>query len=295
MYNTTTKDILNASLSKSENFKNFNMFKRSMSVTEFKDAAQKGTLPRGNILVRGYYEQGNYLKTAEKCFLGQLSDELNSMTIIIPGRIRRTMENKSLMVIVGKARNTSKWGYRLIVNYFQLGNKEDDIVDERADFDGTMNKECFNSFFDVKKNYGFKNVPAIFEKTFLKDRLPTLACIFPDSSVARSDFYEGLGEAIKFYSITEEQIPFIPNALASTLDLLDGKGFDAIAIIRGGGSHMEVLDSIELSNTVVQMTTPIIYGCGHDDDDLFIRHLVDLDRPIPYALGCYLKKIALNQ
>ncbi len=155
-------------------------------------------------------------------------------------------------------------------------------------------QEIFDALYEEKRRSGYKNVPKLLKESINRNVRPTLACIFPDSSVAKSDFYEGLGKSVKDYALTEICVPFSSADLSTTVKELDNKGYDAIAIIRGGGSYIEVLDETSLSKVVVQMKTPTIYGCGHNDNNLYIRKLVDLDRPIPYALGSMLNDISNN-
>ena len=69
---------------------------------------------------------------------------------------------------------------------------------------------------------------------------------------------------------------------------------DIVAIVRGGGSRLEVFDSFDLANMVLDTRIPVIAAIGHDEDDTLVKQIADKAFPTPTAFGNYLREIALG-
>ena len=78
--------------------------------------------------------------------------------------------------------------------------------------------------------------------------------------------------------------------LASTLNSL--YGYDAVAIVRGGGSGLEKLDDLTVLSAVAALRTPTISAIGHQTDKVFIKQLCDYCVAVPHDLGTYLYQLA---
>ena len=63
--------------------------------------------------------------------------------------------------------------------------------------------------------------------------------------------------------------------------------YDAIALVRGGGSGIEALDDLAVLECVANMQKPLICAVGHVDENLFIKNLADKVAPTPNGLGTY--------
>ena len=69
---------------------------------------------------------------------------------------------------------------------------------------------------------------------------------------------------------------------------------DIVAIVRGGGSRLEVFDSFDLANMVLDTRIPVIAAIGHDEDDTLVKQIADKAFSTPTAFGNYLREMALG-
>ena len=72
---------------------------------------------------------------------------------------------------------------------------------------------------------------------------------------------------------------------------LDLRGFDVIALVRGGGVQVEAADDLNVLETVVNLKTPIIAAIGHVEEKLFIKQVVDKEASTPNGLGQYFSEM----
>lgn len=82
--------------------------------------------------------------------------------------------------------------------------------------------------------------------------------------------------------------------LCQALKNIDTRGYNVIAIIRGGGGGIEKLDELEVLETVGNMKTAIIAAIGHVKEKLFIKQLADKEAPTPNGLGQYFSDMVEN-
>lgn len=135
---------------------------------------------------------------------------------------------------------------------------------------------------------GFKNVDGILEQKLFTDERPLVALVFATTSITMGDFNAGINAAKSAIDFQEYRVNFSsPNDLTTLLKQLDPKGFDVIALVRGGGAQVEAADDLNVLETVVNLKTPIIAAIGHVEEKLFIKQVVDKEAPTPNGLGQY--------
>lgn len=198
-----------------------------------------------------------------------LRDDLNSGNIItVIGTIDRNINNKGHIQIVLKVTRLE------VVKEQVLTEKEVKQI------------ECRNR----KAQRGFQNVDAILENKLFQDKRPAVALLYAESSITNADFTKGVEAAATHIDFREYTVSFA-NAVAfsSRIKQLDMLNYDAIAIIRGGGSGIERLDDIEVVEALTNLKTAWIYGVGHEKENLFIRNIADKVIPIPFAVGNYFR------
>jgi hypothetical protein len=138
-------------------------------------------------------------------------------------------------------------------------------------------------------------------ETLLKKRLiekisagekPRIAVIFPRSGIVLEDLYGGLGKKQSLYSFHPHPCPINnPEAIRDKLEQLDKMGFDAIALIRGGGKYLEELDSRMVIKACAALSTPLLVAAGHFVDNPLIQHVASKDCGTPTMLGVYLAEM----
>jgi len=101
-------------------------------------------------------------------------------------------------------------------------------------------------------------------------------------------------------NLTERNNPYRPSTLAKAYkqalarDLREAEYYsDIIAIVRGGGSGLEVFDDVELANAVLDASVPVIAAIGHDKDNPLVKEIADKALSTPTAFGNYLREMAL--
>jgi exonuclease VII large subunit len=104
-----------------------------------------------------------------------------------------------------------------------------------------------------------------------------------------SDFIAGQEAAPSHIDFEEHRVSFSKsNDLVNLLNNLDSNDiYDAIALVRGGGSGIEALDDLAVLECVANMQKPLICAVGHVDENLFIKNLADKVAPTPNGLGTY--------
>lgn len=80
---------------------------------------------------------------------------------------------------------------------------------------------------------------------------------------------------------------FAENSIISALDFVDGLGYDAIIIARGGGSMEDLMpfNSERLVYKIFDCKTPIISAVGHETDFTLCDFVADIRVPTPTASG----------
>ena len=78
--------------------------------------------------------------------------------------------------------------------------------------------------------------------------------------------------------------------IAARLEELDGGEFDLVAMVRGGGSKldMDVFNSYEIAERIANHRLPVFTGIGHEQDSCVADLVANLNHKTPTALGAYL-------
>jgi len=143
-----------------------------------------------------------------------------------------------------------------------------------------------------KASIGFKNVDGILEQKLFSDERPKIALVFATTSITMADFNAGINAAKSAIDFEEYRVNFSsPSDFTALLERLDPLGFDVIALVRGGGTNVETADDLNVLETIVGMSTPLIAAIGHVEERLFIKQIVDKEAPTPNGLGQYFSEM----
>lgn len=135
---------------------------------------------------------------------------------------------------------------------------------------------------------GYKNVDGLLEQKLFTDDRPKVALVFATTSITMADFNAGINAAKSAIDFSEYRVNFSsPNDFATLLKQIDPQGYDAIALVRGGGAKVEAADDLSVLETIVNLKTPIIAAIGHVEEKLFVKQIVDKEAPTPNGLGQY--------
>jgi exonuclease VII large subunit len=121
---------------------------------------------------------------------------------------------------------------------------------------------------------------------------PKIAVVYGEAGIVDQDVTSAIGTALNHYDMTTHRERFSsPEAIRTLLCRLDSKGYDYIALIRGGGSGLEVFDDLNLAATVVAMQTPVLTALGHEVDHPFLERVACRAFITPTAFGTWLKAV----
>lgn len=239
------------------------------------------------LCLNGIYFNGNN-KLYQTGFYDLLKDAHTNqyITINIPSSLRNNLNNGNLISVWGTiSRSLSYQGYiQIILNVTRTEIKKDIAITKDE-----LEREKLRR---IKTKNGFKNVDKILEDKLFAGKRPQVAIIYAETAITNTDFNAGLQAAKSFIDFHETRISFAQtNNLCAHLLKLDSQGYDAIALVRGGGAGLDKLDEVNVIKTIVELKTASIYGAGHKDEKTFVRNVVDKAEPIPFALGTYFRDL----
>lgn len=215
-----------------------------------------------------------------------LKDELtgDELTIYVSTELKEKISNGNLVMVAGVVnREVKKGGHiQILLKVTRLEIMQEQTISETD----IKLAELRN----IKQQKGFRNVDAILENKLYTENRPQIALLFADGSITHSDFTIGKAAASSHIDFFEYRVSFAKSSeFSNMLQELDKKKYDAIAIIRGGGSGLDVVDNLTIIETIIRMDTAIICAIGHEEDKIFIKNIADKVVAVPHALGTYFK------
>ena len=218
----------------------------------------------------------------------QLKDEnsVEEITIVVPLSLRENLKNGNLISVYGTVdrKLLAKGSIQILLNVTRI-----DLIKELAISEDEVKRAEFRR---LKSERGYKNVDSILENKLFKGERPIIALIYAETSITNADFEKGLVAAKSYIDFQVYRVSFAKAVdIRTLLQQLDQKKYDAIALVRGGGSGIEKLDDVLIVETLANLQTAWIYGVGHEKENLFIRNIADKVIPIPFALGTYFRDL----
>lgn len=237
------------------------------------------------VCVRGIISQGSG-KSYGGFYYDTLTDQYSGqeLGIRVPAALRDRMADGNLVDLAGVIeRKLNQKGFIQLT----LAVTRADIVQEQTLSEDDIRRAELRS---LKSERGFKNVDLVLESRLMADERPQIALVYAETSITDADFNAGKEAAEAKIDFTEFRVNFSKaDELVSRLKALDADEYDAVALIRGGGSGIEHLDDLDVLQTVCEMTVPVICAVGHVEERLFIKNIADKVVPTPNGLGVYFK------
>ena len=236
------------------------------------------------VCIRGIYLIGNGT-SYQGFYYDTLRDEKSSfeLPIRISDAQRKELTPGNLVEILGTLgrKITPKSEIKLELNVSRVEIVKDQVIDE--------NEIKRIEYRQRKVVQGFKNVDSILESLLFNDTRPKIALVIAASSITLKDFEDGIKAARVALDFFEDRVVFTQTRLLCTkLKQLDQLGYNAIALVRGGGIDSTTdVDKPEVIETIVGMRTPFISGVGHKDEKIFLRQVADKWTATPQGLGQY--------
>lgn len=244
----------------------------------------------GVVWLRGIYIQKPNQNASWTAFYDELRDVNTNVTVTLKiNRQDRTRLQSNSLVQVGGIIELNPFAngtIQIVVNVTRFEIVKDQFITEEE-----------LKLFDLRKKKlasGQKTVKAILSQILMEGkRKPKVALVLAQSSITQDDFEDGLRTARASFDFDETRVTFTQtNSLCNILKSIDAKGYDAIAIYRGGGIDSKTdVDKPEVIETVVNLVTPFISGVGHKPEKIFLREVADHWTANPQGLGQYFSEI----
>lgn len=262
-------------------------YKPSELIGIFNNALARQNETSKVVFLRGIYLQKSDNGNWSYCY-DTLRDEdsQEELTLQLTRQQRQELSNGNLVMVGGLlGRNITNKGYiQLVMKVSRISIIQNQAIDE----DEIKRMELRQK----KASSGFKNVDAILEQKLFADARPKIALVLAQSSITISDFNSGINAAKSAIDFEEFRVPFSnKDILIRTLQEIDRRDFDVIALIRGGGEGIEKLDVPDIIETVVSLNTATIAAIGHVEEKLFVKQVVDKVASTPNGLGQYLSEM----
>lgn len=262
-------------------------YKPSELIGIFNNALARQNETSKVVFLRGIYLQKSDNGNWSYCY-DTLRDEdsQEELTLQLTRQQRQELSNGNLVMVGGLlGRNITNKGYiQLVMKVSRISIIQNQAIDE----DEIKRMELRQK----KASSGFKNVDAILEQKLFADARPKIALVLAQSSITISDFNSGINAAKSAIDFEEFRVPFSnKDILIRTLQEIDRRDFDVIALIRGGGEGIEKLDIPDIIETVVSLNTATIAAIGHVEEKLFVKQVVDKVASTPNGLGQYLSEM----
>lgn len=252
-------------------------------------SALKVPLEQTTLRLRGIYVPGNN-QNYGGFYYDRMDDETGNdfITLRVPNRIRATMTSGAVHIVLGFVERRVKGERGCIECHFriiQLLEQEDASADPAAEARlEVITKAVQRSILNPEQT--LRNLLAT-------DSKPRIAFLYGESGIVDRDVMTALGISSTYYEIAEFRESLSnPGKISKVLQSLDAGGYDLIAVVRGGGSGLEVFDDLELASTATELTTPLLVALGHEQDHPFLEKVACRYLPTPTALGYWLKKVA---
>lgn len=240
------------------------------------------------ISLRGVFKSGNGIKYQNGYYYDRILDENSSVTIniLITENIRKQLKLDSLVVLKGMMNKRLDGNKGEILLYFRV----DSLIEELKS--NAINDDDLKRLSLIKKKneQGRKPVKSLLKTILMRNERPQVCLLYAQTSITDQDFDKGVKSAssqIDFY--IEKSVSF-SNTLALTKKLKEldySKKYNAICLVRGGGSGMDKLDDVQLLECLVSLSTPIVAGLGHVGEEYSIKSVVDENIGTPSLLGQY--------
>ena len=262
-------------------------YKPSELIGIFNNALARQNETSKVVFLRGIYLQKSDNGNWSYCY-DTLRDEdsQEELTLQLTRQQRQELSNGNLVMVGGLlGRNITNKGYiQLVMKVSRISIIQNQAIDE----DEIKRMELRQK----KASSGFKNVDAILEQKLFADARPKIALVLAQSSITISDFNSGINAAKSAIDFEEFRVPFSnKDILIRTLQEIDRRDFDVIALIRGGGEGIEKLDVPDIIETVVSLNTATVAAIGHVEEKLFVKQVVDKVSSTPNGLGQYFSEM----
>lgn len=266
----------------------FTAFHPLQLMTMVSEQISKNSNLLGNVIyLRGVYMPNNKGTQYKGYCYDLLRDENNNatITIIVPAILRNKLKQHKVVVLAGMLVKKLDGAKGQIEVLFRVDSFVEEVEDEKID------PEDLRRIALVKEKgmLGKKAVTALLKGKIMRGERPKVCLVYAADSITDLDFDKGVKSAATEIDFYVDKSTAFTNAdkVVLLLKTLDTKGYDTIALVRGGGNGLEQLDNVKILDCVLHMKTPTLGGAGHVGVRLWLHSIVDENLSVPALLGQY--------
>jgi exodeoxyribonuclease VII large subunit len=257
-------------------------------ITVFAKLLRYAPEERTLLQIRGVYRRAG-VKSYGGVFYDQLQEEQTDhvVTLKMPERLRVDVQNGNVYVLEGALeRSLRKDGtIALLFVVSAIQGQE-----QRA---YTSEQEALFSLLQQRMTRGVVDVAALFKGILYKADRPKIALVYGEQGIVHKDVESALGEGQKSYDFVEFRINMTtPQELLEVMEEISEGRYDAYAVIRGGGSGLEMFSEMTLLEKALEVTVPLLTAIGHAEDHPYLEQFADKVFVTPTALGGFLRGIS---
>jgi exodeoxyribonuclease VII large subunit len=236
--------------------------------------------------------RGVYRKKPGRDYNGFWYDELQDervpqckLDVRIPGALRTSVQDGQVVSLLGVLVAESAGGrLRLVFNASRAEVEErvqDEALQERL------------SLLRRRTELGRRDVHGALRAKLLKGEQPFVVVVLGAASVVRGDIEAALGPAAGHYRVMwVETNTGSVQSLAGSLREAAAMGPDLLAVVRGGGSGLEVFSNVEVARAALEARCPVVSAVGHSADWSLLDEVSDWRLETPSRLGQWLREVA---
>jgi hypothetical protein len=137
-----------------------------------------------------------------------------------------------------------------------------------------------------KSNLGYKDLDGAIKSKLYDNKYPSIALIYGSTGIVNKDVRIAMKGAVTKYNVSEHRINLSSKEeIISKLEELNSflPTYDAIAIIRGGGSGLEIFNDLYVARKVLELNPIFITAIGHAEDVTLLGKIADKNFATPTA------------
>ena len=253
------------------------------------------------IAVRGIYRDRNkYSGTGKKnhgCYGGFYYDSLvdqmtgKKLTLKIPEKLKAELQDGNIYLFRGNIENKLKQSKDISLDFLLVSDQI--LSEEPCEADEIRHKEETRLYEKKRLRTGF-DVDRTLRQLFHSGKRPRVSILYGNNGIVDSDVETALRGTGDSYLLRNARVSLADkNMIIEKIKKIENYS-DIIAIVRGGGSGLEVFDDIDLANAVLNTRVPVVAAIGHDQDNTLVKRIADKAFSTPTAFGNYLREMALG-
>jgi len=256
---------------------------------------------RGKMVpIRGIYsDKSKYSKRSGRdaiCYGGFYYDVLvdektgDELTLKIPKNLKSRIIDGNVYAFRGNIENKLKKGRDIALSFLFV---PDQILSE-ATFQDTTRHQNEVKVYEKKRARTEYDVDRALRQFFHNGKRPRISMLYGNNGIVDADVKSALRGVENAYLLIDTRVSFAnEDEIIRAIKKAEVRS-DIVAIVRGGGSGLEVFDSFDLANMVLDTRIPVIAAIGHDEDDTLVKQIADKAFSTPTAFGNYLREMALG-